>query len=216
MDVADGVARQPHPAAAAGDLFTRDRRRHPAALVAIHSLKASVQTGIATQAKSLLGSDVQVSSRQPFTKEEEAKLAAQATRVSHETGFSSTLYFATANAAPAAPVRGLDGDYPYYGQVQTTPADAWQRLRTEPGILLEPALLDQFRARVGDKVKLGSIELPILGVVNKPCAAQQPVQRLRAGGLRAPRGPDPHRPARHHQPRLPPSPPRTPGRSRLA
>ena len=36
-----------------------------AALVAIHSLKASVQKGIETQAKSLLGSDLQISSRQP-------------------------------------------------------------------------------------------------------------------------------------------------------
>ena len=138
-----------------------------AALVAIHSLKASVQTGIATQAKSLLGSDVQISSRQPFSAEEEAKLAALARRVSHEIAFSSMLYFPTADAARLAQVRGLDGDYPFYGKVQTTPADAWQRLRSEPGILLEPALLDQFQAKVGDKVKLGSIELPILGVVNK-------------------------------------------------
>lgn len=138
-----------------------------AALVAIHSLKASVQSGIDTQAKSLLGSDIQVSSRQPFTKDEEANLTARAKRVSHETGFSSMLYFATADSARLAQVRGIDGDYPYYGTVQTTPSDAWQRLRSEPGILLEPTLLDQFGAKVGDKVKLGSIELPILGVVNK-------------------------------------------------
>ena len=138
-----------------------------AALVAIHSLKASVQSGIDAQAKSLLGSDVQVSSRQPFTAEEETKLAARARRVSRETGFSSMLYFSTADAARLAQVRGIEGDYPYYGTVQTTPADAWQRLRSEAGILLEPALLDQFGAKVGDRVKLGAIELPILGVVNK-------------------------------------------------
>jgi len=139
-----------------------------AALVAIHSLKASVQSGIDMQAKSLLGSDLQVSSRQPFVTEEEAKLAARSRRVSRETSFSSMLYFPTADAARLAQVRGIDGDYPYYGTVQTTPADAWQRLRSEPGILLEPALLEQFSAKVGDRVKLGAIELPILGVVNKP------------------------------------------------
>jgi putative ABC transport system permease protein len=139
-----------------------------AALVAIHSLKASVQSGIDAQAKSLLGSDVQVSSRLPFAAAEEAKLAARSRRVSHETSFSSMLYFSTADAARLAQVRGLDGDYPYYGHVQTTPAEAWTRLRSEPGILLEPALLDQFGAKVGDRVKLGAIELPILGVVNRP------------------------------------------------
>lgn len=139
-----------------------------AALVAIHSLKASVQTGIATQAKALLGSDLQISSRQAFTAEAEAQFAGKAQRVSRETSFSSMLYFPTADAARLVQVRGLDGDYPFFGKVETTPADAWARLRTESGILLEPALLDQFQAKVGDNVKLGSIELPILGVVNKP------------------------------------------------
>lgn len=139
-----------------------------AALVAIHSLNASVKLGIAKQAKALLGSDLQISSRQPISAEEAAKILPRAKSVAHETAFSSMLYFASADAARLVQVRGLDGNYPFYGKVETTPADAWTRLHTEPGILLEPAMLDQFSAKVGDKVKLGSIELPILGVVNKP------------------------------------------------
>src|SRR5689334_20953921 len=55
-----------------------------AALVAIHSLKASVQTGVATQTKALLGSDLQVSSRQPISDAVAAKLAVRAKRVSRE------------------------------------------------------------------------------------------------------------------------------------
>ena len=51
-----------------------------AALVAIHSLKASLESGIATQAKSLLGSDVQISSRQPFPAGDEAWISAKARR----------------------------------------------------------------------------------------------------------------------------------------
>src|SRR5688500_10011062 len=62
-----------------------------AALVAIHSLKASVQTGIGTQAKALLGSDLQISSRQPISPADTAKLTARARRVSRETSFSSML-----------------------------------------------------------------------------------------------------------------------------
>ena len=139
-----------------------------AALVAIHSLKASVQTGIATQAKALLGSDLQISSRQPILDADLAKLSPRAKRISREIGFSSMLYFPSADAARLVQVRGLDGGYPFYGKVETTPADAWSRLRSEPGILLEAALLDQFGAKVGDKVKLGGIELPILGTVTKP------------------------------------------------
>lgn len=138
------------------------------ALVAIHSLKASVQAGIGSQAKALLGSDLQVSSRQPIPDADATKLATKARRISRETGFASMLYFPAATTAKLVQVRGLEGEYPYYGKVETTPAGAWQRLQSESGVLLEPAMLDQFGAKIGDMVKLGDIELPILGVVNKP------------------------------------------------
>src|SRR5688572_28747788 len=54
------------------------------ALVATHSLKATMQSGSATQAKSLLGSDMQVCSRQPITETaiREAKIPAK--RLSRE------------------------------------------------------------------------------------------------------------------------------------
>ena len=70
-----------------------------AALVAIHSLKASVEKGIETQAKALLGSDLQVSSRRPISAEDAAKLAAMASSASRETSFSSMLFFPKADAA---------------------------------------------------------------------------------------------------------------------
>ena len=139
-----------------------------AALVAVHSLKASVQAGIGTQAKSLLGSDLHIYSRQPFPADVAAALTARARRVGREISFSSMLYFPTADSARLVQVRGIEGGYPFYGKVETVPADAWLRLRSGPGIFVEPAQLDQFRAKVGDSVKLGSIALPILGVVKKP------------------------------------------------
>lgn len=139
-----------------------------AALVAIHSLKASVQQGIETQAKALLGSDLQISSRRAIDADEAAKVALMARRMSRETSFTSMLFFPKADAARLVQIRGIDGAYPFYGEVETNPPDAWQRYQTEPGILLEPAMLDQFQAKTGDMVKLGEIELPILGVVTKP------------------------------------------------
>ncbi len=138
-----------------------------AALVAIHSLKASVQTGIETQAKALLGSDLQISSRQPVADEDFARLSSMATRISRETAFPSMMKFPNGGAR-LLQIRGIEGGYPFYGKVETQPADAWERLPDEAGVLLEPALLDQFQAKIGDEVELGSIRLKILGVVDKP------------------------------------------------
>jgi putative ABC transport system permease protein len=137
------------------------------ALVAIHSLKASLQDGIETQAKSLLGSDLHISSRKPFSDDAVATITKLSRRVGREVGFSSMLYFAGSDSARLVQLRGLEGEFPFYGKVETSPTDAWARLQREPGVVLEPALLDQFSAKVGDKVKLGSLELPILGTITK-------------------------------------------------
>ncbi|MCW1914122.1 ABC transporter permease [Luteolibacter sp. GHJ8] len=138
-----------------------------AALVAIHSLKASVENGIATQAKALLGSDVQITSRRAFTDEEYQRLQGMAASTSREISFPSMVKFPNGSAR-LLQIRGIEGAYPFYGKVETTPPEAWQQLQAEQGILVEQALLDQFQARPGDTVELGSIRLTILGVVNKP------------------------------------------------
>lgn len=139
-----------------------------AALTAIHSLKASVERGIASEAKALLGSDLRVSSRKEIGADEVSQLSAMASRVSRETSFPSMMRFLPDGGARLMQVRGIAGDYPFYGKVETRPEDAWEKLREEGGVLVEPAILDQFSAKLGDEVKLGGIQLRILGVVDKP------------------------------------------------
>ncbi len=139
-----------------------------AALTAIHSLKASVERGIAAEGKALLGSDLRVSSRREISGDEVAELTEMANRVSRETSFPSMMRFLPEGGARLMQVRGMDGDFPFYGQVETRPADAWKKLRGGGGVLLEPAILDQFSVEVGDEVELGGIRLKILGVVDKP------------------------------------------------
>lgn len=139
-----------------------------AALTAIHSLKASVERGIASEAKALLGSDLRVSSRREITEDDFERLAGMASRSSRETSFPSMMRFLPDGGARLMQVRGIEGDYPFYGKVETRPTDAWTTFRDEGGVLLEPAMLDQFGAKIGDEVELGGIRLKILGVVDKP------------------------------------------------
>jgi len=115
-----------------------------AALTAIHSLKTSVERGIASEAKALLGSDLRVSSRQEITTKEVSKLTEGTSRFSRETSFPSMMQFLPEKGARLMQVRGIEGEYPFYGTVETRPADAWQKLKNGGGVLLEPAILDQF------------------------------------------------------------------------
>ena len=139
-----------------------------AALTAIHSLKTSVERGIAAEAKALLGSDLRIASRNEIGAEDLARLAEMASRTSREVSFPSMMRFLPDGGARLMQVRGMAGEYPFYGEVETRPADAWSRLQEEGGVLFEPAMLDQFSASIGDEVELGGIRLKILGVVEKP------------------------------------------------
>ena len=139
-----------------------------AALTAIHSLKASVERGIASEAKALLGSDLRVSSRKEIGFVDFNQLSGMATRVSRETSFPSMMRFLPDGGARLMQVRGIAGEYPFYGKLETRPVDAWEKLREQGGVLLEPAMLDQFSAEIGDEVELGGIRLRILGAVDKP------------------------------------------------
>lgn len=139
-----------------------------AGLTAIQSLKTSVERGIESEAKSLLGSDLRLSSREEMKPNEIQSLAKRAERVSREVSFPSMLRFLPDRGARLMQVRGIEGDYPFYGRVETQPAVAWNDLRKGGGILLEPAVLDQFSAKIGDDVELGGIRLKILGVIENP------------------------------------------------
>ncbi|HCQ78530.1 MAG TPA: hypothetical protein DIV46_01005, partial [Verrucomicrobiales bacterium] len=127
-----------------------------------------MERGIESEAKSLLGSDLRVSSRKELKSDEIEGLAKRAERVSREVSFPSMLRFLPDLGARLMQVRGMDGAYPFYGEVETQPLDAWNQLHQGGGILLEPAVLDQFSAEIGDRVELGGIRLTILGVIKKP------------------------------------------------
>ena len=135
------------------------------ALTAIHTLKASVQTGISTQTKSLLGADLLISSRRPLSEQSLSKLAPWLHAMGKETAFSSMLSLPSGERSRLVQVRAIEGGYPFYTTVETEPPDAWQRLQTERGIIVEPALLEEFGLKVGQSFKLGALELPILGIL---------------------------------------------------
>jgi putative ABC transport system permease protein len=136
-------------------------------LTAIHALKQSVQTGIDTQSKSLLGADVLVSSRHNISEEKLHSIAHLVRETAHETAFSSMLSVPSNARTRLVQVRAIEGGYPFGTQVVSNPPDAWEELHKRPGILLEPALMIELGVSKEDKVKIGSLELTVLGSVSK-------------------------------------------------
>ena len=140
------------------------------ALVTIHALRASLENGVALQARELLGSDLQVGARAPLDRQALAAVLGDAViEVAYETSFSSMLRFPSTDSARLVQVRAGAGAYPFYGTVEAEPSGAWASLASEaPVILLEGALLEQYGVAVGDTVQLGQAEVAIGGRVTKP------------------------------------------------
>jgi putative ABC transport system permease protein len=139
------------------------------ALVAINSFRANLTDSVRDQARTLLGSDLELRRNEPFPPSVQAVLdsaAAAGTRISYRTTFVSMALAPRSGATRLVQAIALEGDFPYYGTVATEPAGLWQSFRDGPAaVLVDPAVLIQLGAAVGDTLRLGDVAFTITGVV---------------------------------------------------
>ncbi len=143
-----------------------------AVITAISSYSENLQMAIQTQAKSLLGADIQISSLQPFSSILEARLDSLALshsdfQLSKEIVFGSMAYFPKNRQTRLVQVRALGGDYPYYGHLETLPKDAYELFREGLGVLVDGSLMLQYSLTPGDTIYIGKNLYRILGALEK-------------------------------------------------
>ncbi|HXV80696.1 MAG TPA: FtsX-like permease family protein [Candidatus Binatia bacterium] len=136
-------------------------------VVAAYSFRDNVQSTIRMQSKSLLGADLALESRQPFTTEEESLFRSLAGDQSRQIGFSSMAYFPASGKSRLVQVRAVSGEFPYYGALETEPPSAVETFRQGADALIDENLLLQMDARIGDRVKIGDHEFRIAGKLRK-------------------------------------------------
>ncbi len=136
-----------------------------AALAAVGSLSATLREAIEVQAKTLLGADLVLASRQPFSPEAEALArSVPALERARETSFSTMAVFpALTNATRLVNARALEGEFPFYGQLECQPPSALEALRRGDGVILDSSVLFQFGLKIGDPVHIGRWKTQILG-----------------------------------------------------
>jgi len=139
-----------------------------AALVAINSFRENVTAGIDAEARNLLGADLELSSRSPFDSVIRGILdsvVAEGVALSHVTSFPSMALAVRSGNSRLVEVRAVDGGFPYYGSIETEPSGLWARLQTERFALVDPALLVQLGAAVGDTLGIGETSFVLAGLV---------------------------------------------------
>jgi putative ABC transport system permease protein len=138
-----------------------------AALVAIYSFGYNLKKDVDNQAATLIGADLTISSNRPADTSVRAMLNTLGDRRSQELNFASMIYFPKGNGTRLVQIRALKGDFPYYGDLETTPAAASKSFRSGKKALVDQTLMLQFNVKVNDSIKVGNVTFLIAGVLNK-------------------------------------------------
>ena len=152
------------------------------AIVAIRSVIQSVRTGLMSEARSIIASDVLISTNRPWTSEVLSALGQRlatdevldrmdaietATMVRAEGG---------ADAARMVELRGVQPKFPFYGRVVLQDGQTFTHdLLRGRGALVRPELLTQLGTKVGGRLIIGGQPFTIRGVI-----AQEPGRRVGA------------------------------------
>lgn len=138
-----------------------------AALVAIYSLGDNLRQNIDSQAAELLGADLQVSGNRPVTGNAKKLIDSLGTERSEERSFASMILFPKSGGNRLAQVKALDGNFPFYGALETIPVTAGKDFRLGKLAIVDQTLMLQYNAKVGDSIKVGEETFGIAGILMK-------------------------------------------------
>jgi putative ABC transport system permease protein len=140
-----------------------------AALVAISSFNENLQEDINRQAKELLGADYVVHANTPLDQSFLDRIDTLGAELSQTSSMASMAYFMTSTSGTRlVRVVAMQGDFPFYGELQTSPDSAYAVMKDNPAYAMVDANLStQFDLSTGDSLKIGNMTFQYAGEVRK-------------------------------------------------
>lgn len=135
-----------------------------AAVVSIQLFSTNLKDNIQSQSKTLMGADFIIDSRQEPTARAKAIIDSLNPDAS-EVNFVSMVAFPKNGGSKLVKVRGLEGNFPFYGKIKSEPETAASVYQESGGALVDATLLLQFNIKPGDSIKIGALTLPISGAL---------------------------------------------------
>ncbi len=133
-----------------------------AALVAINSFGENLKDDINGQAKELLGADVELAANKPDYQYD--FIDSLDYEVSYENSFASMIFFPKNQESRLVDVRALEGEFPYYGEMESYPESAARGFRKGgPKALVDKSIMIQYNVDIGDSVRIGQQTFVIEG-----------------------------------------------------
>jgi len=136
-----------------------------AAVVSIQSFGENLKENISLQSKSLMGADYKIDTNKPPNERITGIIDSLGGANSKEISFASMAAFPKTDAAKLVQVRGIEGGFPFYGDLETEPALAASQYQELGAALVDATLMLQLGIQPGDSIKVGTISLPIAGAL---------------------------------------------------
>lgn len=134
-----------------------------AALVAINSFNDNLVRDIDTQSKSLLGADMTVGGNKAIPESLLKSLDSLSSEFTTEVELFSMSYLPSKKESQFVRVKGLTGNFPYYGKLITEPTSAAKTYKEGNYALVDDGMILQYGLSVGDSIKLGKTTFAIQG-----------------------------------------------------
>ncbi|MFD0798237.1 ABC transporter permease [Maribacter chungangensis] len=134
-----------------------------AAVVSIQSFSQNLEENIGLQSKALMGADFLIDSNQPANERVVQIIDSLGGSDAMEVKFASMAAFSKDNASKFVQVRGVEGGFPFYGELETEPKEAASTYQQKEGALVDATVMLQFGLQPGDSVTLGTTKFPIIG-----------------------------------------------------
>lgn len=136
-----------------------------AAVVAIQSFGRSLKDNIALQSKSLMGADFIIDSDKPVNDKVLKIIDSLGGPAGKEISFASMAAFPGPGTTKLVQVRGIEGGFPFYGELETNPPGAAEEFRQQSSALVDATVMLQMGLEPGDSIKIGEQTLRIAGAL---------------------------------------------------
>lgn len=136
-----------------------------AAVVSIQSFGENLKDNIQLQSKALMGADFIIDSGKPPNERVQFLMDSLGGANAKEINFASMAAFPKTDAAKLVQVRGIEGGFPFYGELETTPITAAKEYQEKGAALVDATVMLQLGIKPGDSIKVGNITLPIAGAL---------------------------------------------------
>ncbi|ADV51134.1 protein of unknown function DUF214 [Cellulophaga algicola DSM 14237] len=134
------------------------------AVVSIQLFSTNLKDNIQRQSKTLMGADFIIDAKQ-IPSERAQTIIDSLQPDAFEVNFVSMVAFPKNGGTKLVKVRGLEGGFPFYGEIETEPTAAAGGYQASGGALVDATLLLQYNAKPGDSIKIGKLTLPISGAL---------------------------------------------------